>query len=133
MTAASRSDARAEVLLTDADVEAGARALFEHFHQDRRKYGGVYEWPAPEQHLPWWRDAARAVLAARIEQARAGEGALRERVEAMAKVGLRGFDLTPTMPVDGQDSAWWYGYLRRHDNYWRSALESALTDTAADS
>ena len=44
---------------TDAQVEAGAEALFRHFNDERG-----YKWPAPEQHLPWWRAAARAVLEA---------------------------------------------------------------------
>lgn len=50
-----------EHLTSEAVVEAAAEGLFGHFNA---KHG--YQWPAPEQHLPWWRDAARAALAAAV-------------------------------------------------------------------
>lgn len=55
--------------LTEDEVEAGARALFQHFHGPGGRPYSRYEWPPPEQHLPWWREAARAVLAARTQPA----------------------------------------------------------------
>jgi hypothetical protein len=52
--------------------------------------------------------------------------ALRLAVETLAKSGLRGFDMNPTRPIAGWDDAAWMDYLRRHDDYWRSALRAVL-------
>jgi hypothetical protein len=46
----------------DALVEKGAEALFYHFHGRDGLLKTGYTWPAPEQHLPWWRAAAAAVI-----------------------------------------------------------------------
>lgn len=43
-------------------VEKGAEALFYHFHGRDGLLKTRYTWPAPEQHLPWWRAAAAAVI-----------------------------------------------------------------------
>ena len=47
----------------DGRRERVAKALFDHLVGKSRGFSG-YEWPAPEQHLPWWYAAADAAIAA---------------------------------------------------------------------
>jgi hypothetical protein len=67
---------------------------------------------------------------AAVEAERDRLAAAVERVEALAEIGVTGWDLTPTVS-GSEDPGWWYAYLRSLDSQWRSRLRAALSDAGS--